>query len=160
MANTTEVTLPVSGRTVTIRRPPISSSSLVMDFQVKHPKPRPPMQEVKLMGKVEWVENIAHPDYPRALNEWHAALSVVVTSAMLNFGIVSQPDDDDMVQIDQTRAMLGDLLSEATDQEVFIRYILTNGEEDFEALSEAIGALTRPTEAQITQNTERFRRAV
>lgn len=159
MANTKEVTLPVSGRAVTVRRPMISSVALITDYQTKHPMPRPPMQEVKLMGKAEWVENIAHPDYPRARQEWYNERHMWITNVYLNLGVVTQPDDDDAVAVDQTRAMLGDMLSNLTDQEVFIKYVLIQGEEDFTTLSDAILEMLQPTEAQITQNTARFRRA-
>jgi hypothetical protein len=158
---TREVELPVSGRTVTIRRPPVSVASLTMNFRAKHPQPRPPLQEVRLLGaKVEWVENLAHPDYPRAVEQWQGQMNALVANAMLNFGVLSEPDDDDMVQVDQVRAMLGNLTSDMTDQEVFIMYVLIQADEDFGALTNAIMEMSVPTEGQIADNARNFRRAV
>jgi hypothetical protein len=157
---TREVELPVSGRTVTVRRPPVSVASLTLDFRTKYPRPRPPLQEVKIMGKVEWVENLAHPDLPAAVAEWQGQLNALVANAMLNFGVVSEPDDDDMVQVDQIRSMLGTLTSDMTDQEVFIKHVLIQADEDFGALTNAIMEMSVPTEGQIADNAARFRRAV
>lgn len=155
---TKEVELPVSGRVVTVRRPPVSITSITLDFRTRQPRPRPPLQEVKIMGKVEWVENLAHPDYPAALQEWHNEMNAVVANAMLNFGVVGEPEDDDLVQIDQIRAMLGGMLANLTDQEVFIKYILIQAHEDFEVLTTAISEMSQPTEAQIADHAARFRR--
>ena len=155
----TEITLPVSGRTVQIRRPPVSMASLTLDFRARFPKPRPPLQEVKIMGKSEWVENIAHPDYPRALQEWNNTLNAKLAEAMLRFGVVTEPDEADLEAIARLREALGDLLAGASDRDVFIRHILIESDEDFAVLSDAIAELSMPTEAQIADHTARFRRA-
>lgn len=160
MSNTTkEIQLPVSGRVVTIRRPPVALSSLYLDFQQRYPRPTPPMQEVKIMGKLEWVENLAHPDYPVQVQAWNRLINTLLTNTLLKYGVVTTPDDDDMVQVDTTRAMLGDLVRDLTDQEVFIKYVLIQGEEDLILLGEEIGALSRPTEAQIANHATRFQRS-
>lgn len=157
---TKDIELPISGRVVTIRRPPIAPSSLYIDFQQKHPRPTPPKQEVVMMGKAkEWVENLAHPDYPKQVEAWNQMINSYITNTYLKFGVVTTPDDDDLVQINTVRAMLGDLLRDLTDQEVFIKYVLIQGQEDFEALSRAISEFTAPTEAQIANHAERFQRS-
>lgn len=158
MDKTKDVVLPISERMVTICRPPIAPSSLYLDFQQKYPRPTPPMQEVKLMGRMEWVENLAHPDYPKQVDAWNSMINAHITNTYLKFGVVTEPNDDDMVQVNQVRAMLGDLLRDLTDQEVFIKYVLIQGQEDFETLSRAIGEMTAPTEAQIANHVQRFQR--
>lgn len=152
------ITLPVSGRTVQLRRPPISAVSVVTAYQTRHPKPRPPMQKVTLMGKEEWVENIAHPDYAEALRAWNNDRMTALAEMYLRMGVASEPTEADLKVVGELRGALGGLTEGLSDHEVFIKFVLIQDDEDFEALSGAITELMQPTEAQITQHTDRFRR--
>jgi hypothetical protein len=76
---------------------------------------------------------------------------------LILYAVANEPTDDDMVQVD-TRGKMGDLVENLTDIEVFIFFVLIQSQEDFEVLSEAIGELTSPTEAQITDNVQKFQR--
>ena len=124
----------------------------------KCPRPTAPKQEVKIMGRMEWVENIAHPNYDREINAWNQRIRTIVTEKLILYAVANEPTDDDMVQVDITRGKMGDLVENLTDIEVFIFFVLIQSQEDFEVLSEAIGELTSPTEAQITDNVQKFQR--
>ena len=152
------VTLPDSGRVVTLQRPEHSSSVVYMLATKKYPRPTAPKQEVKIMGRMEWVENIAHPNYDREINAWNQRIRTIVTEKLILYAVANEPTDDDMVQVDITRGKMGDLVENLTDIEVFIFFVLIQSQEDFEVLSEAIGELTSPTEAQITDNVQKFQR--
>lgn len=110
------------------------------------------------MGRMEWVENIAHPNYDREINAWNQRIRTIVTEKLILYAVANEPTDDDMVQVDITRGKMGDLVENLTDIEVFIFFVLIQSQEDFEVLSEAIGELTSPTEAQITDNVQKFQR--
>lgn len=159
MNKTQTITLPDSGREVEIMRPEISPTMLYIQLQQTYPRPTPPKQEVRIMGKLEWVENIAHPDYAKEVEAWNSKISLVNTDKIITFGVVSEPDDDDLVQVNKIRGMLGNLVTDLTDVEVFIKFVLVKSQEDFRVLSDAIGALTMPTEGQIANHAERFQRA-
>lgn len=160
MSDTKTVVLPGSGREVTIRRPPLSHVSLVIAFQTNNPKPRPPMQEIKIMGRLEWVENLAHPDYAPAVQEWQNGLATMVTAALLNYGVIDEPTDEDRARIEEARLLLGPALRNVSDHEVFIRHVLIQSDEDFNELAAAIRSMSQPTEAQIADHAAGFRRKV
>lgn len=153
------IILPDSGREVELQRPDHSSSVVYMMATKKYPRPSPPMQEVKLMGKMEWVENLAHPVFDREITAWNRKIQTIVTEKLILYSVANEPTDDDLVQVNITRGKMGDLVENLTDIEVFIFFVLIKSQEDFEALSEAIGELTSPTEAQIANHKQRFQRA-
>lgn len=152
------VELPLSGRGVVIQRPPVPSSMLRLDLAQATPRPKPPRQKVRMGGEDVWEENIANPDYQRALIDWNQQLNIEVMALLVNFAVLDTPDEEDMVKVDQIRAMLGNRLKHLTDQEVFVRYVLCQGDRDYQVLAEAVSKLTYATEAQIANHTERFRR--
>jgi len=110
------------------------------------------------MGRIEWVENIAHPNYDREIGAWNQRIRTIVTEKLILYAVANEPTEDDLVQVDITRGKMGDLVENLTDIEVFIFFILIQSQDDFEALSTAIGELTSPTEAQIANHAERFQR--
>lgn len=148
--------LPISGRVVTIPR--VAVSTITLDLARLHPKPEPPIQEVKLAGQVVVERNYAHPMYDRMIADWNQQIELAATEAVLRkIASVNPVPDGDMEAVQAARETYGALLDGLNDRMVWLRYVAIESDDDFKALMVAARAGGDPDPARIEAAAGTFR---
>jgi hypothetical protein len=165
---THEITLPVSGVTLHVRRQPIQviqqisqrAESIVSE---RTPKPKPPVQEVVTgPSETKSIPNQNDPEYVAELNVWQSLVAVETMNQMMavltRVGIVHNNalNDylDDAKDVQESYKDLGydvpnDLMQFA------LQYIIAPATEDSSTLLYEVFGRTLPTESQVA-----FKRAM
>ena len=152
-----QVTLPISGVTVTLRRPRISTALLSLQLQKKYPKPKPPVLEVAVLGQKERFVNHADPDYKASVAEWNSEQGIRLVNFLTDLAVVPPDPASLNGEVHELRELLPELTEGLSDRDVWLNYYAVQGDADYEALTNAVGALVGPTEEQIEQSVETFR---
>lgn len=148
-----ELTLPVSGAVVGVRRIP---SMLLDDYRKSMPKtPTPPMQEVEYNGVKSMEPNPSHPDYAQTMRDYLYNLGIQMIAFAVRFGVEVTVDEQAVKELRDWAQENGVQLP-TDDKLLYVTRILAQGEDDLAAIQEAVFGRVQPTEATVEQTVQTF----
>lgn len=156
-----EFTLPDSGITLRYKRvSPMLLANLLRDF----PEPAPPLVEVDYGdGEKKWEPNPADPAYQRAVTEHEIDLNLIGIATAIEEGIVAVVPHAEVQAYrdryrDRTRTASCPEGKElrGSDLLVYVQYICAGSEDDLNALLEAMGQRSHPTESGVGEAAATF----
>lgn len=139
------------------------SPMLLREFNANHPAPKPPLQEVVIgdpkNGVKELQENETHPDYIRQLEQYNIDFQNALHRFIVQRGVVIELNDEQKAEVEQLRQ---DWFEEngselqGSDKYIYVMYIATGTEEDYNELVDAIWHRTQPTQEAVDEAVKSF----
>lgn len=150
-----------SGITITIRK--ISPNTL-MEFQRwferNHIEPTAPVNKVTYPdGQVVDEENLSHPDYKKALQDYRVLYQRRMQELFVRRGVVIELNEAQLKEVNDLKAEWQAQYNEeigGSDKEIYIEHICISTPEEMKELIEVISRRTLPTEAAVSEATARF----
>lgn len=125
------------------------------------PKPKPPRQEIKLAdGSSRLEENIAHPDYLDALEEYDTKVNELQTRILLRRGIEVDLSAEDIQAVNKLRQeIVNDFGAELVEKDnviAYIKYICVGDGDDIQKLINHLTDKSQPTEEAVQVAVDSF----
>lgn len=136
------------------------SPLLVTQLHKSFPPPKPPINTVDYGdGKKVFEENVADPDYQKALEQYNLDQEIRFRHLLIQRGVVDTMTDENKREVESMREFWKTTYGEelkGSDLEIFVSYIALGSPEDLEELTEAIMRRGQPTPAAMEEADKRF----
>lgn len=136
---------PSSGIEIKVRK---VSPLILADMSLANTEPTPPVQEIEIDGKIVREENLAHPDYLKALNDYRREAQRMTQRTIVRLGVDYRLSETDLADLKRITDFMRENNAEPqgqSDLEQWIYYVAVQSPDDLSALTEEVLSLSGPT---------------